>query len=116
MGKHPLFDIFIRERTVAILRGLSPGNAVACGDALVRAGVRLMEVPLNRPGALESIRLLAEHFAGNGIVVGARTGGTGAGSGRGIHHLAKHAPRGNPPDKGARNALHARIRHTDGSV
>lgn len=26
MGKHPLFDIFIRERTVAILRGLAPGT------------------------------------------------------------------------------------------
>ena len=107
MEKHPLFDIFMREKIVAILRGLSPGNAVACGDALVRAGVRLMEVPLNRPGALESIRLLAEHFAG---------GGTGEGSGRGIHHLAEHAPRDNPPDKGARDALHARIRHADGSV
>ena len=73
MEKHPLFDIFMREKIVAILRGLSPGNAVACGDALVRAGVHLMEVPLNRPGALESIRLLAEHFAGNGIAVGAGT-------------------------------------------
>ena len=73
MGKHPLFDIFIRERTVAILRGLAPGNAAACGDALIRAGVRLMEVPLNRPGALESIRLLAARFAGTGIHIGAGT-------------------------------------------
>lgn len=71
--KHALYDCFIREKIVAILRGLAPENAAACGGALSRAGIRLMEVPLNRPGALESIRLLAELFAGSGVHVGAGT-------------------------------------------
>lgn len=71
--RHPLYDCFVREKVVAILRGLSPENAAACGDALFRAGVRLMEVPLNRPGALESIRLLARQFSGTCVHIGAGT-------------------------------------------
>ena len=43
---------------VAILRGLTPGEAPACGAALFKAGFRLLEVPLNRPGAIEAIRAL----------------------------------------------------------
>ena len=73
MQKHPLYERFLQERVVAILRGLAPENAVACGKALSRAGIKLLEVPLNRPGALESIRLLAEHFRGSGLHVGAGT-------------------------------------------
>jgi 2-dehydro-3-deoxyphosphogalactonate aldolase len=44
---------------VAILRGLAPADAPAIGAALFDAGFRLLEVPLNRAGALESIRILA---------------------------------------------------------
>jgi len=43
---------------VAILRGLAPAEATAIGALLFEAGFRLLEVPLNRPGALECIRLL----------------------------------------------------------
>jgi len=43
---------------VAILRGLEPGEAVAVGQALYGAGFRTLEVPLNRPGALQSIAML----------------------------------------------------------
>lgn len=73
MQKHPLYERFLQERVVAILRGLAPENAVVCGDVLFRAGIKLLEVPLNRPGALESIRLLTEHFRGSGLHVGAGT-------------------------------------------
>ena len=73
MKTHPLYEKFLQEKVVVILRGLEPEKAVGCGDALCQAGVRLMEVPLNRPGALESIRLLAEHFRGRGIHIGAGT-------------------------------------------
>ncbi len=34
---------------VAILRGLTPGEAPAVGDALAEAGFTLIEVPLNSP-------------------------------------------------------------------
>jgi 2-dehydro-3-deoxyphosphogalactonate aldolase len=44
---------------VAILRGLAPRDAAAVGRVLFDAGFRLLEVPLNRPGALEAIRILA---------------------------------------------------------
>ncbi|WP_087486295.1 2-dehydro-3-deoxy-6-phosphogalactonate aldolase [Brachybacterium massiliense] len=45
---------------VAILRGITPVEAPAIGEALYDAGFRRIEVPLNSPNPLESIRLLAE--------------------------------------------------------
>lgn len=47
---------------VAILRGLQPSEAVAMGQALVDAGWRLIEVPLNSPEPLKSIAALAQAF------------------------------------------------------
>jgi 2-dehydro-3-deoxyphosphogalactonate aldolase len=47
---------------VAILRGLKPVNAVAIGAALVEAGFRIIEVPLNSPEPLTSIERLAKTF------------------------------------------------------
>lgn len=55
---------------VAILRGLSPSDAPAVGAALFEAGFRLLEVPLNRPGALESISVLAGMAPDDAIVGG----------------------------------------------
>jgi 2-dehydro-3-deoxyphosphogalactonate aldolase len=43
---------------VAILRGLTQADAPAIGRVLFDAGFRLLEVPLNRPGALDAIRAL----------------------------------------------------------
>ena len=40
---------------VAILRGLQPAEAVDVAQALFGAGFRALEVPLNRPGALDCI-------------------------------------------------------------
>jgi 2-dehydro-3-deoxyphosphogalactonate aldolase len=48
---------------VAILRGLSPVDALAVGQSLVDAGWRLIEVPLNSPQPLDSIATLARAFA-----------------------------------------------------
>jgi 2-dehydro-3-deoxyphosphogalactonate aldolase len=47
---------------VAILRGITPDEAEPAGAALVAAGWRLIEVPLNSPRPLESIAALAEKF------------------------------------------------------
>ena len=47
---------------VAILRGLKPDEAVPVGQALVDAGWRLVEVPLNSPDPLASIGSLARQF------------------------------------------------------
>lgn len=53
---------------VAILRGLTPDEALRVGDALVQAGFGLIEVPLNSPDPLRSIALLSEHLAGRALV------------------------------------------------
>jgi 2-dehydro-3-deoxyphosphogalactonate aldolase len=47
---------------VAILRGISPAEAEAVGQALWDAGWHLMEVPLNSPQPLQSIERLARRF------------------------------------------------------
>lgn len=57
---------------VAILRGLKPEEAPAIGAALFDAGFELLEVPLNRPGALESISAIAA-MAPQGTLVGGGT-------------------------------------------
>jgi len=44
---------------VAILRGLTPERAVETGAALVQAGFRSLEVPLNSPRPFDTIKLLA---------------------------------------------------------
>ena len=56
---HDTFEAALRQLPlVAILRGLTPAEAPAVGDALIEAGFRLLEVPLNSPDPLESIALL----------------------------------------------------------
>ncbi len=53
---------------VAVLRGLTPGEAAPIGDALVDAGFTLLEVPLNSPDPLASIAAMAKRYAGRAIV------------------------------------------------
>ena len=57
---------------VAILRGVRPDEVEAIGEALVEAGFTLIEVPLNSPDPLSSIRRLAQHL-GDRALVGAGT-------------------------------------------
>lgn len=57
---------------VAIIRGVTPQDAVAVGEALYEEGIRIIEVPLNSPEPLESIRLLARHL-GDRALIGAGT-------------------------------------------
>jgi 2-dehydro-3-deoxyphosphogalactonate aldolase len=57
---------------IAILRGIRPDEVVAVGGALFDSGFRLIEIPLNSPTPLESIRLLS-HALGERVHVGAGT-------------------------------------------
>jgi 2-dehydro-3-deoxyphosphogalactonate aldolase len=57
---------------IAILRGVTPQEAVAVGQVLYDAGVRIVEVPLNSPDPFTSIAALAKAF-GPRMVVGAGT-------------------------------------------
>jgi 2-dehydro-3-deoxyphosphogalactonate aldolase len=57
---------------VAILRGLDPLQAAEIGQTLADSGFRLLEVPLNRPGALQCIAALRKNLPGE-ILVGGGT-------------------------------------------
>lgn len=71
-GMSRLLPWLARCPLVAILRGIAPGEAVAVGEALVSAGFAVIEVPLNSPEPLVSIRTLAARF-GDDVLVGAGT-------------------------------------------
>ena len=57
---------------VAIIRGVTPDDAEAIGDAIFEGGIRIIEVPLNSPDPLKSIERLAKRF-GERTLVGAGT-------------------------------------------
>ena len=57
---------------VAIIRGVTPEEAEAIGDAIYEGGIRIIEVPLNSPDPLKSIEKLAARF-GDRALVGAGT-------------------------------------------
>lgn len=55
---------------VAILRGLAPTEAEGIARTLFNAGFRMLEVPLNRPGACDAIRAIRKIAPANSIVGG----------------------------------------------
>jgi 2-dehydro-3-deoxyphosphogalactonate aldolase len=57
---------------IAILRGLTPAEALPVGQALIDSGFRCLEVPLNSPDPFASIAILAKAF-GDIALVGAGT-------------------------------------------
>jgi 2-dehydro-3-deoxyphosphogalactonate aldolase len=57
---------------IAILRGVKPAEAAAIGAALVEAGLRMIEVPLNSPDPFASIAALQAEF-GKDALIGAGT-------------------------------------------
>lgn len=69
MSHHDAYaTAFARCPLIAILRGISPADAVPVGEALVAAGVTVIEVPLNSPDPLDSIRALSAALAGRAVV------------------------------------------------
>ena len=57
---------------IAILRGIAPPEAVAAAHALIDAGITVIEVPLNSPEPLMSIRAMVA-AVGERAVIGAGT-------------------------------------------
>lgn len=57
---------------VGILRGVTPDEVVAIGEALIEAGIQRIEVPLNSLDPMESIRRLAKAY-GSQALIGAGT-------------------------------------------
>ena len=73
MNATELFDHYLNQcPLVAIVRGVTPGEAEAIGEAIYEGGIRIIEVPLNSPEPLESIQHLAKKF-GDRMLVGAGT-------------------------------------------
>lgn len=63
-----MIDVLDTLPLIAILRGLEPDEAVAVGEAIVGAGFVCIEVPLNSPRPLESIRRLRDALDGRAFV------------------------------------------------
>jgi 2-dehydro-3-deoxyphosphogalactonate aldolase len=57
---------------VAILRGVAPSSCIQTAEVIHRAGIRVIEVPLNSPDPFTSIRALSSRL-GCDCVVGAGT-------------------------------------------
>lgn len=63
------FEKFISEcPIIAILRGITTPEVPAVFDALMEAGIRILEIPLNSPDALKSIAAAAGHCKGKAVV------------------------------------------------
>ena len=72
-GYGPLFTAAVRELPlIAILRGVTAAQAPSILDALVEAGFRLIEIPLNSPDPIAAIRAMSVR-APTGVVLGAGT-------------------------------------------
>ena len=76
-------------RWSAIIRGVTPDEAEAIGEAIFEAGIRIIEVPLNSPDPLDSIERLAREL--RRPRAGRRRHGARSGPGR---------PRSRPPAGG----------------
>ena len=67
-------DTLAAERVVAIIRCGSAAQAVDTAKALLGGGIRIVEVSLNTPGAVEAIAELASQYGDTpGTVIGAGT-------------------------------------------
>ena len=53
---------------VAIIRGVTPDQVEAIGEALIGAGIRIIEVPLNSPEPLVSVERLAKRLGGDALI------------------------------------------------
>jgi 2-dehydro-3-deoxyphosphogalactonate aldolase len=53
---------------VAILRGVRPDEVEAVAEAVLAAGISILEVPLNSPEPFSSIERMAKRFSGRAII------------------------------------------------
>jgi 2-dehydro-3-deoxyphosphogalactonate aldolase len=73
MAARELFRLYFDEcPLIAIIRGVTPDEAEAIGEAIDEGGIRIIEVPLNSPDPLKSIERLAAKF-GDRVLVGGGT-------------------------------------------
>ncbi|MBS1371155.1 MAG: 2-dehydro-3-deoxy-6-phosphogalactonate aldolase [Lentisphaeria bacterium] len=68
-----LKEKLLEAKVIAILRGIRPEEAIPFCEILAEEGILFPEIPLNTPGALSIIGLLANRFRGSGVHIGAGT-------------------------------------------
>ncbi len=79
-------ETLAKSPIIAVLRGLAPAKAVAVGEALVAAGVAIMEIPMNKPDAIQCIELLSKALHSKAVI--------GAGSVTSPQDIGKVSSRG----------------------
>jgi len=72
LGRDEVVDRIRSTGLIAIMRHTDSRRAIDTADALLAAGLDVVEVTLNSAGALEMVRAIADHF-GSRLVVGAGT-------------------------------------------
>ena len=66
-------DISNHLPLIAIIRGVEPKNVVSVANVLIEEGFTMIEVPLNSPDALVSIKRLVDTFSTQKYFIGAGT-------------------------------------------
>jgi 2-dehydro-3-deoxyphosphogalactonate aldolase len=73
MNKDQMSAAMKKCPVVAILRGITPDEVVEVCQALADGGIGLIEITMNSPEALKSIKLAADYFADSAVGIGAGT-------------------------------------------
>jgi hypothetical protein len=61
-------DSVDHRQLIAILRGILPEEPIGVCETLVQAGISMIEVPLNSPAPMNSIRAAAKTFEGRAVI------------------------------------------------
>src|SRR5438105_1210375 len=73
MSRKELLAKVIREQIVGVVREESAEVAVAVADAYARNGIRVLEVTLTTPDALELMAMLVKRYASQDVTIAAGT-------------------------------------------
>ena len=73
MKKEQMSNAVKKCPVIAILRGITPDETIDICNALVNSGIGLIEITMNSPEALRSIKLAADHFKNSNVGIGAGT-------------------------------------------
>ena len=69
MSARPMFDQYFGQcPLVAIIRGVTPDEAVPIARSMFAGGIRIIEVPLNSPEPFASIERIATDLGGTALV------------------------------------------------